>query len=136
MQHRDLRLTGKDRTLPRAVISQGSKVQRATDSQSVKAFRTDRYFTSDGQWYFATREKVDFGPFRDRPDAYRALLRYLDTQRTMARLRGRDTVLDPDETFNEQGVATIAKEIRTWSDRKVGEIRGDEQRLDTQIDDF
>lgn len=109
-------------------------MRRATDEGEVTAFRSDRFFVSNGQWYFATREQVDFGPFRDRPDAYRAVLRYLDTQATMARLRGGDAVPDPDETFNVDGVATIAKEIRTWSDREVGSIRGDEQRLDTQID--
>lgn len=109
-------------------------MRRATDPREVTAFRSERFFVSDGQWYFATRENVDIGPFRDRGDASRAVHRYLDTQATMARLRGSERVPDPDETFNQQGVAGFTKEIRSWNNREVGHIRGDEQRLDTDID--
>ena len=111
---------------------------RATDSpggETARYFPTDRFFVSDGMWFFATREQVDMGPYARRADAVRAVRRYLDTQATMARIRERDPALNPDNTFDEVGVAQIAKQIRTWNSRTVGNIRGDEQRLGSMLGD-
>lgn len=110
-------------------------MRRAGDLEDVQTFRTDRFFTVDGQWYFTTREQVDFGPFGTQLDARRATIRYIDTQHTMQRLRGGDSVRDPDGTFSPQGVAERAKEIRSWSQREVGKIRGDDRLIDTHFGD-
>ena len=108
---------------------------RATDTEPGHFFPTDRFFVSNGMWFFATREQIDFGPYTRRGDAVRAVRRYLDTQATIRRIRERDPALNPDNTFDEHGVAKIAKQIRTWNDRNVGEIRGDEQRLGAMLGD-
>lgn len=48
--------TPPDRQRPRA---------RAGEAPEVR-FRSDRFFTVDGLWYFATREGIDVGPFDSR----------------------------------------------------------------------
>ena len=110
-------------------------MQRASDAEPVRKFRTDRYFTIDGFWYFATREQVDFGPFATRLDARRATVRYIDTQHTMARLRSGNAVRDSDATFDPAGVAARAKAVRSWSVREIGRVRGDDRRMDNDFGD-
>jgi hypothetical protein len=89
-------------------------MHRATDPADRRCFRSDRFFTSEGQWYFSTREGVDFGPFTVRSDGEKALMRYLDTQKTMRRLRARDPVLDEERQWNDQSVAQAAREVADW----------------------
>jgi hypothetical protein len=89
-------------------------MHRATDSAEASFFRCDRFFLAEGLWYFATREGVDFGPFTIRQDGEKALLRYLETQRTMQRLRARDPVLDETRQWNDQSVARAAREVADW----------------------
>ena len=108
-------------------------MQRVTDAEPVSAFRSDRYVTVNGEWYFATREQIDFGPFRTRRDALRACTRYIDTQHTMARLRRGDAVRAPDNTFSPEGVAQRSQEIRSWSRRETGRIRGDDRTMDNDF---
>ena len=87
---------------------------RADDVADGRFFRSDRFFRSEGMWFFATREGIDFGPFTVRSDGERALLRYLDTQKTMRKLRGRDPALKDDRHWNEQAVAKAAREVADW----------------------
>jgi len=89
-------------------------MRRATDQADVYCFRSDRFFRSEGAWYFTTREGIDFGPFTVRHDGEKALVRYLDTQKTMRRLRARDPVLDDSRQWNDQSVARAAREVADW----------------------
>ena len=41
-------------------------------------FRCDRYFQTNGQWHFTTREQTVEGPFRSRAKAEAAVMRYID----------------------------------------------------------
>ncbi len=43
-------------------------------------FRSDRFYTEDGQWYFAIRRGPDQGPFPSREDAEAALEAFLAEQ--------------------------------------------------------
>lgn len=87
-------------------------MRRATDSEDRHWFRSDRFFTSDGSWFFTTRESANFGPFTRYPDALQALRRYLDTQRSVQRVRGHVPELAPDDTFNADSVAALAQHIQ------------------------
>jgi hypothetical protein len=87
---------------------------RASDPAEVNCFRSERFYLSNGQWYFATREGVDFGPFTIRADGEKALSRYIDTQHTMRRLRQRDPGLDAERQWNDQSVARAAREVADW----------------------
>lgn len=42
-------------------------------------FRGDRCFNADGQWYLATREGVNVGPFTNQRAAQRSIALYLDS---------------------------------------------------------
>ena len=41
-------------------------------------FRTGRFFNVGANWYFATREAIDQGPFRSRNEAEVALTKYIE----------------------------------------------------------
>ena len=41
-------------------------------------FRTGRFFNVGVNWYFATREAIDQGPFRNRNEAEVALTKYIE----------------------------------------------------------
>lgn len=41
-------------------------------------FRSDRFFTVDGQWYFTTRENRDVGPFETRGAAEHGLTIFIE----------------------------------------------------------
>jgi len=41
-------------------------------------FRTGRFFNVGAQWYFATREAIDQGPFSSKPEAKLALTKYIE----------------------------------------------------------
>jgi len=87
-------------------------MRRATDSEDRHWFRSDRFFTSDGAWFFTTRENANFGPFTRFPDAQQSLRRYLETQRSVQRVRGHVPALDPDDTFDANSVAALAEHIQ------------------------
>ena len=40
-------------------------------------FRSDRFFTEGGQWYFSTRENTIEGPFSNREEAEQELMLYV-----------------------------------------------------------
>lgn len=40
-------------------------------------FRSDRFFSGNGQWYFETREGVNHGPFDTREEAEQQLEKFL-----------------------------------------------------------
>ncbi len=50
---------------------------RNGDSAPGNWFRTDRFFQSEGEWYFMTREGSVEGPFESRRDAANRLATYL-----------------------------------------------------------
>ncbi len=50
---------------------------RKGESQRKSWYRSERYFRSGNNWYFATREKWDIGPFKAREEAELAVSRYL-----------------------------------------------------------
>jgi hypothetical protein len=52
-------------------------MKRRSDEKDVTVFRTDRYFLSDGKWFFTTRGGTNVGPFDTREDAERALTQHL-----------------------------------------------------------
>jgi hypothetical protein len=52
-------------------------MKRKSDEKDMTVFRTDRYFLSDGKWFFTTREGTNVGPFDTREDAERALTQLL-----------------------------------------------------------
>jgi hypothetical protein len=60
---------------------------RKDDSASKRYFQSDRFFSSNGQWYFTTRENTTAGPFPSRDAAEAGLVEYL---RETAGILGRD----------------------------------------------
>ena len=50
---------------------------RRTDERAKSYFRSNRFFSSNGQWYFATREATNAGPYATKPAAEAALVDYL-----------------------------------------------------------
>ena len=46
-------------------------------------FRTGRFFNVGANWYFATREAIDQGPFRSRNEAEAALSKYNEKCRSV-----------------------------------------------------
>ncbi len=43
-------------------------------------FRSNRFYKVKDYWYFATREGVDFGPFKSQAEADEALKNYMQTE--------------------------------------------------------
>lgn len=52
-------------------------MKRKSDDKDVTVFRTDRFFLSDRQWFFTTREGGNLGPFESHAEADTALVQYL-----------------------------------------------------------
>ena len=52
-------------------------MKRSTDQDERQMFRSNRFFSGNGQWYFATRERIDIGPFIRRDQAEAALERFI-----------------------------------------------------------
>ena len=52
-------------------------MKRSTDQDERQLFRSNRFFSGNGQWYFATREHIDIGPFIRRDQAEAALERFI-----------------------------------------------------------
>ncbi len=46
-------------------------------------FRTGRFFNVGANWYFATREAIDQGPFHSRNEAEAALSKYIEKCRSV-----------------------------------------------------
>jgi hypothetical protein len=90
-------------------------MHRASDTATTRVFQTDRFFRSEGMWYFVTREGIDFGPFTVRSDGEKALDRYIETQHTMHKLRARDPGMQLDAArWDDQHVAKAAQEVSDW----------------------
>ena len=54
-------------------------MHRPNDAADKTFFKSERYFESNGEWYFSTRETVDQGPFISRELATSELNAYLKT---------------------------------------------------------
>jgi hypothetical protein len=52
-------------------------MKRRTDLEERQTFRSNRFFSGNGQWYFSTREHIDIGPFIHRDQAEAALERFI-----------------------------------------------------------
>jgi hypothetical protein len=52
-------------------------MKRKSDQKDMTVFRTDRFFLSDRQWFFTTREGGNLGPFATHAEAEDALVQYL-----------------------------------------------------------
>lgn len=52
-------------------------MHRSTDTEKKMRFRSDRFFRSEGHWYFSTREGTAEGPYGTREEAHAALTEYL-----------------------------------------------------------
>jgi hypothetical protein len=89
-------------------------MQRASDTTTTKVFQSDRFFRSEGMWYFITREGIDFGPFSVRGDGEKALDRYIETQHTMHKLRARDPGMKLETRWDDQNVALAAQDVSDW----------------------
>lgn len=61
--------------------------QRQDDASDRHYFRADRLFITNGEWYFATREGVDRGPYGSRDEALRALAHFIDEMTAIEALR-------------------------------------------------
>lgn len=70
-------------------------MRRITDTDEKSVFRTDRFFAINGQWFFATREGKDQGPYRRQQDAQLALREYLNDK---AGIRPKDVWSRPGGT--------------------------------------
>ncbi len=46
--------------------------------QGIIPMRSDRFFSADAQWYFATREGAAVGPFNDKTHASQGLRDFLE----------------------------------------------------------
>ena len=86
---------------------------RATDDDGAHWFRSDRFFTCDGQWFFTTGESTHFGPFARYPDAMQTLRRYLETLHIVRTVRRYVPELEPDDMFDDKSVAGLAKDIHS-----------------------
>ena len=51
-------------------------------------FRTGRFFNVGANWFFATRETIDQGPFPTRMEAEKALIKYIEKCRSVERTLG------------------------------------------------
>ena len=51
--------------------------RRVTDKTDRSVFQSDRFFISQGKWYFSTREATTMGPYDRRPQAEQALDDYI-----------------------------------------------------------
>ena len=51
--------------------------RRVTDEAERSVFQSDRFFLSDGKWFFSTREATILGPFDRRQLAEAALSEYI-----------------------------------------------------------
>jgi hypothetical protein len=69
-------------------------MKRKSDEKDVTVFRTDRFFLSDGKWFFTTREGANLGPYDTREDAERALMKHL-----------LDLGIKPSDSWNTPGAA-------------------------------
>ncbi len=61
--------------------------QRQDDASERHYFRADRLFMTNGEWYFATREGIDRGPYGSRDEALRALAGFIDEMTAIEALR-------------------------------------------------
>lgn len=55
---------------------------RKGETQEKVWYRSERYFTVDGSWYFSTREGVDVGPYSSRLAAANGLMLYIQYMQT------------------------------------------------------
>lgn len=55
---------------------------RVGESDAPTTFRSNRFFTNGSEWYFTTREGVDYGPFPSRIVAHNAIQKFIRERMT------------------------------------------------------
>ena len=85
---------------------------RKDDPGLAPRFRTDRFFTVSGRWYFTTREGEDFGPFENQDEANTRLVEYIATQSVLRRLRDSDPGLENNSPEATKHIAELARDIQ------------------------
>ncbi|GEM_PF-2916885 len=88
---------------------------RSTDVENTRWFQSDRFFTSNGSWFFTTRESANFGPFSYYSDALQALGRYLDTQCSVRQVRVHMSERERDDTFDADSVGELAEDVSSFT---------------------
>jgi len=64
------------------------------ESEGQIKFRTDRFYSTNSEWYFCVRRGPDQGPFVDRSSAENALIQFIQEQKEMeSRLRAERELL-------------------------------------------
>lgn len=58
-------------------VRQGYFMKQRQGDISNNWFRSNRFYNVKGQWFFSTREGVDFGPFENQQDAAQALHQFI-----------------------------------------------------------
>ena len=72
-------------------------------------FRSERFYSENGQWYFHTREGVFDGPYKDRSEAQRGLAIFL--ARTVHALPESQRVAIQEVTGVQDGVQALVHEV-------------------------
>lgn len=68
-------------------MGEGFMPQDRQNNPALFPFRSGRYFCVNGEWYFATRESAEHGPYIDRAAAEIACHRYVNAKRRQSQLR-------------------------------------------------
>ena len=96
---------------PLAIHNRGSE-------PACRYFRCERFFTVGHEWYFATREGLDIGPYATRPQAEIALAKYV-ARRCMTSSEG------VAEMFHGKGRETtpleaqVGEVLSCWQQRRL-----------------
>lgn len=61
----------------------GSREKDKDKNDDKTYFQVDRFYQSNGEWYFTTREGYEKGPFSDKAEAERELADYLRHKKKM-----------------------------------------------------
>ena len=110
-------------------------------------FRSDRFCQENGQWYFHTREGTLVGPFKDMPEARKALAVFVaeKIQESEAQnVQSSDRALHADEGFQSM-VAELIEFFRSrsnsgetaalaWARNRIAKLRGNRDGSSSQME--
>ena len=102
----------------RRAISEPVAICNRGSEPACRYFRCERFFTVGHEWYFATREGLDIGPYATRPQAEIALAKYV-ARRCMTSSEG------VAEMFHGKGRETtpleaqVGEVLSCWQQRRL-----------------
>ncbi len=67
-------------------MTNNSYINRHNDKNIKEFDRTGRFFTRSGQWYFKTREGLDYGPYATRIECRYAYQEFIDVVSSQSEL--------------------------------------------------